>query len=100
MNITFKKYGCRIVFSEYTNGRTAIILQDLDDLSTIAVATINIPDHKLDPDEVIIKDYSENDGILECLVLNKVISEPIRFIQTGHIVAPVCLLLIKPENEK
>jgi len=100
MNITFGKYGCRVVFAKYNNNRTAILLEDSIDLSTVVVATINIPEHPLDVDEVIIKDYSENSGILDCLIQNKVISEPVRFIQTGYVTVPVCKLLIEPEYEQ
>lgn len=100
MNIMFGKYSCRLVFSKYMNNdRTAIILEDLTDLSPVATATVNIPEHNLEIDEVIIKDYSENHGMLDCLVLNKVISEPLRWVKTGFVTCPVCKLLIEPEYE-
>jgi len=100
MNIMFGKYACRLVFSKYMNNdRTAIILEDLSDLSIVATATVNIPEYNLDPDEVIIKDYSENEGMLECLMLNIVVSKPLRWVKTGFVKCPVCKLLIEPEYE-
>jgi len=62
---------------------------------TILVATINVPSEKIADDEVIIKNYSENEGILDVLIDAKIISKPIRQVSTGHVSAPVCKLLIK-----
>ncbi len=42
---------------------------------------------------------SENEGILQCLIDNKIISEVIRRIETGYVSCPVCKLLIEPLNE-
>jgi hypothetical protein len=44
-------------------------------------------------DEVIIKNYSENEGILEVLIAAKVIGEPIRFASTGWTSSPVCKII-------
>jgi hypothetical protein len=35
----------------------------------VATATLNLPEIALGPDEVIIKDYSENEGMLDTLIL-------------------------------
>jgi hypothetical protein len=99
MNIVFKKYGCRLTFHKYNNGRPAIILEDLTDLSTVAVASVNIPDELLEEDEIAIKDYSENEGMLECLVNAGVVSQPTRHCMTDFVLVPICKLLIKPEYE-
>ena len=96
--IRFKGYDCQLEFGEYENGRTVIILNDLQDDVLVAVATINIPDFPLAPDFVLIKDYSENKGMLKTLMEAKVIAKPLLFIQTGAVSIPVCHLLIKPEK--
>lgn len=99
--IKFHEYDCCISIGHYLavdsqgNLRIALTLEDPDNGEDIAVATINIPGEPLSKDEVIIKDYSENEGMLETLINASIISKPVRFVQTGHISAPICELLIK-----
>lgn len=70
----------------------AIMLDDADTNEPVAVATINIPDEDINKDEVIIKDYSENEGILSTLISAKIISVPVRFTRAGRY--PICKLLL------
>ena len=109
MNIKFKKWDCKLNFHEYTNHRTALVLTNAVDMKEddmvwpvgtqqIAVASVNLPDVPLDSDEIAIKDYGENEGLLECLIDNKVVTEPIRFIQQGYVSIPICKLLINKED--
>lgn len=90
MTIKFHTWDCKVVFGKYPNGRTAIQLFDSTTNEPIATATVNIPEAKLADDEVIIKDYSENDGIYDCLLLAGVIDGVHRFVQAGHEYALVC----------
>ena len=83
----------RIETSTYANGRHAIKLYDEEDGMPYATASINMPAEDLEDDEVIIKDYSENAGILDSLVEAGVVSEPIRHIQAGFTFVPVVKLL-------
>lgn len=48
----------------YSNGRLAIRAIDCDTGEPIATLTVNLPDVPLAPDEVLIKDYGENEGAL------------------------------------
>jgi len=90
-------YDCKLEFSEYKNGRTAIIAVDAKDPSgaPVCVATVNIPGEDIEKDEVIIKDYSENEGVLQSLISAGIISKPLRMVGTGFVECPVCKLLIK-----
>jgi hypothetical protein len=54
--------------------------------------TTNIPEVDLTWDLVAIKNYSENEGILECLIANNFISEPIQEIKNRYTEFPVCQL--------
>ena len=58
------------------------------------VASVNIPEEKIGKDEIIIKNYSENEGILDILIKANIISKPIRMVETGYVEVPVCKLLI------
>lgn len=105
--ILFKGWNCQLNFKKYHNGRTCIVLTNaipIDEGSyiaepgteTITIATVNISEAKISKNEVIIKDYSENQGILDILIKAKIISDPIRFVKTGFVTCPVCKLRIKP----
>lgn len=88
---------CRILFGEYANGRIAIMLENIKPRQRSLVATVNIPDEPLQENEVIIKDYSENQGILEVLQYANIIGPVKRGISTGYVSVQVVDLLIKPE---
>lgn len=65
--VEFKGYKCVLDFGTYMNGNVAIQLIEKSTGEPVAVATIN-PTEQLPKDEVIIKDYSENEGMVEALV--------------------------------
>lgn len=91
--VKFKKWICFIEMGTYPNGRKAIELVNAKNGEAVLVATINVPEVEINGDEVIIKNYTENEGVLDALIKSKVISNPIRTIQTGYITAPICKLL-------
>lgn len=57
-------------------------------------ATINVKEVELAPNEVIIKDYSENEGLYQCMLDAGHIGPEKRRIETGFVTAPVCDLLL------
>lgn len=96
MKVTFKGWESKVIIGAYSNGRKAIQLFDATTGEPIAKATVNVPDYKLDDDQVIIKDYSENAGIYETLRQAGVIgpvTEVIPISSYGN--AYVCELLFK-----
>tara|TARA_R110002050_G_scaffold38456_4_gene94961 strand:+ start:375 stop:680 length:306 start_codon:yes stop_codon:yes gene_type:complete len=96
-NLYFFQGEVELVFNKYGNGRTAILLVDKEDKSPVAVATVNIPDyHDLKDDEVIIKNYSENDGMIETLQEAGVIGPIIKSIPVGYAAGFLHKLLIQP----
>ena len=105
MEVQFKQWKSRLVFAKYANNRTALVLTNAESVEEygytaapgtqlIAVATVNIPEEKLVKNEVIIKDYSENEGMIQVLMDAKVISEPLRYAKTGYVTCAVCKLLV------
>ena len=58
----YGSYEVYLRFRKYRNGRTAIELLDAQDHEPVMVATVNIDSALLHGDEIIIKDYSENEG--------------------------------------
>jgi len=93
----YSKYNVALSFNQYRNGRTQIELLDVDEPgSCVMIATVNLDDVPLEDGEIIIKDYSENEGVLDFLVQNGIVSRPKRWISTGWVTCPVVDLLIKP----
>jgi hypothetical protein len=91
--IKFKNWDCKVNFFAYSNKRTAIELSDIDDGQPIAIATINVPEIELEKDEVIIKNYSENEGILDCLIDNHILIKTGKKIEIGYVTCEICKLL-------
>lgn len=96
MNILFRGMSLSIHIKEYANGRTAICLFT-ENGEPYMVATVNMPEIKLDDDEVIIKNYSENTGILDALISSGIISAPVHFVDTGFVFSPICKLIINKD---
>lgn len=92
MKIKFKHYNCDMSFGRYSNGRIAIEL--VENGEPVAVATVNLPNENLEADEIAIKDYSENEGMLRALLYGGVVTTPIRFVNIGFVKIPICKLLI------
>ena len=91
MKVTFLNYNCVVLFERYRNNRIALTLVDEDNGEPVATATTNLPDISLDEDEVIIKNYSENEGILQVLIKANIVKSPERFVDAGRF--PVCRLV-------
>jgi hypothetical protein len=76
----------------YANGRTVLLLMDRE--GQVACATMNLPEHDIEPDEIIVKTWSENESMLKFLVRNRICADTGRDIETGLVKARVCRLLI------
>jgi hypothetical protein len=96
--VKFLQWECYLVFARYANGRLAIRLMDINDHDEVATATVNIPNVILAENEIIIKDYSENDGMLAALVYGGIVKNPHRYCTTGFVSCPICKLIINPEE--
>ena len=99
ITIKYKHWDCYVEFNKYAqNGNNAICLYEVGTDEPIAVATVNLPGVRLNPDEVIIKNYTENEGMLKTLVNAKIISEPISVVQHGFVNSPICKLLVNTDD--
>lgn len=98
--IRFKEWTCIIRWKYYSNGRTALELVDYEDHQSIAVITVNLPNENLQSDEILIKDWSENEGMIGVLQKVNIIGPVIESVKTGFVTAKKCKLLIKQSNEK
>ena len=89
MEITLK-YGTYQGFAEvgqYLEGGEALRLVEGTG-EPLATATVWVPG--LADDEVAIKDYSENEGMLDLALRNGWVEPPHRFVPSGYVQIPVC----------
>ena len=93
MRVKFRSWECELKFGYYENGRIAIQLIDAFDKSRVAVATVNVPEIELEEGEIIIKNYTENEGMLEALCDAGII-EPVREEPTGLTSVNICKLKV------
>jgi hypothetical protein len=94
--LTFDGMKLTVEKRHYTNGRVALVLVDPNGEfgpEDYMVATVNLPDVELKEGEVVVKDYSENEGIFSALKEAGIVSEPVRWVHTGFVKCPVCKLL-------
>lgn len=96
--IVFKSLNCFLKLAYYNqNSRLVLQLLSAEENADkgvfyeepITTATVNIPEIPLKDNELIIKDYSENEGILETLKQNGLITDIKREISTGHVTVHV-----------
>lgn len=89
---TLKVFGteCSLYKSHYTNNNAnALMLVETETEEPFMTPSVNLPDMHLKPDEVIIKNYSENQGILDILI-NENIVLPLKLVGPGMM---LCTLL-------
>ena len=79
-----------IVKSKYRNGNTALIV--IDNGLPVAKLTINVENINLKDDEVIIKNYSENEGVLQDLIDMGIVNEPHLIIPSRFVEFNICKL--------
>lgn len=90
---SYGDFELNLQFAKYQNGQTAIKLIDNQDGMPFATATLCVEDALLKEDEVAIKDYSENVGILQTLIDAEIVEEPHAFIQSNFVKIPICKLV-------
>lgn len=94
--MNYKGYECRVVLETYARGGTCIRLVGAGGDyvgEPMATATSWVPG--LGSDEVAVKDYSENEGMVDHLIDAGVVSPPHRFVESGHVTLPVCRMATK-----
>jgi len=95
IKVAFNGWNCVLVKHKYEKGGgVALELVDEIDGESVAMATVNLPEVVLDHDVVLIKDWSENEGMLDCLVKHNIVSYTGKDVRTGMVRANICKLLV------
>ena len=93
--VRFVGSDCVVELGRYTeNGRKAIMLLDAISDELVAAASVNMPEVPLAENEVLIKDYSENAGILKVLEEAGIVRPTGESVSSGFVSLRVCELLI------
>lgn len=83
---------CTIEKLAYQNKRIA--LQLIGPEGPECTASVNMPDLPCPEGYTYIKDYSENEGILDELIRHGIVDAPEAVVASGHVVIPLCKVLI------
>ena len=90
--VIFSGYTCSVQFNRYHDNNLHISLVDIVDGGPVATATVNIEGVKLASNEVCIKDYSENTGMLMALQASGIVERVVDVVQSGYVDVPVVTL--------
>lgn len=94
--VTMGGQECDVHIGEYTNGKTYIELVCSggdDDGAPYLMATTNIQGVDLDKPYLLIKNYSENQGVLNVLTKAGIIEDTGKKIKTGFTNVNICKLI-------
>lgn len=75
-----------------------ITLESVED--GMPVATASTWTHGLESGEFAIKNYSENEGMLDCLLESGIVERPHRRVQSGFVELPIVKLTPKSNSSK
>jgi hypothetical protein len=93
--LTFAGCDCRLRIGRYpTGGAVALQLVSECGREPVATATVNVPEVNVPPGLVLIKDWSENAGMLSVLTEAEVLQPTGVTVPVGYCHAHVCRLLI------
>lgn len=84
------------------NGRTCLRLMGVKDgreTEPVAVCTVNLPQVPMAPDEMAIKTWYENVGMLGWLMDEGIVSAPLRYAYFAGVFIPICSLLIRQDDK-
>jgi hypothetical protein len=86
--------NCEVYFQlhRYVVGAVAIAMVDAATGEPVAKVTVNIPGVELGDDEILVKDYAENEGMLDWLLESGLVEHTGRAVSTGHVTVSVVRL--------
>ena len=97
--VEVKGEPCVTKFARYDNHRHAIVLVHAETGEPMYKATVNVPDIHLAVDEIIVKSYAENEGVLMALIDAGVIGSGTTIYSSGHATIHKARLLPKVVKE-
>ena len=102
-NIQFKKWNCDVVLDCYAADKTdALVLIDHETSERIATATSCLAGYGFTPPPgcAAIKDYSENEGMLEALVDAGIVADTGQRFAGGRVEFPIVRILKREDIDE
>lgn len=97
-SVVFAGFECDVIKASYHDNNTALLLVDSSDEdygSPVLTASVNITgvSECLPEDQVVIKTYSENAGVLKALIEAGVVRDTGEAVATGYATCPVAEII-------
>ena len=80
--VRFRGEDCKVRLTNYAKSKRT------------ATASVNVPSAELADDEVIIKDWFENNGVLQAMIDAGIVEDTERVVLCGYELGNVCRLLV------
>lgn len=94
-DLVFDGWLCNLEIGKYVDsGNTYIALIEVGDGSPVALATVDFGE-KLAENQAYIKQYSENEGMLDALSKAGLINRILGYKKSGYVQIPLCELNLK-----
>jgi hypothetical protein len=90
--VKFLGEECTIEFQKYQHGGVAMQLWCSE--GPMCKATVCIPGAKIKDNEVLIKNWSENEGILDALISSGIVKDTGKVVPSGYVEANVCEICV------
>lgn len=90
----YGEYNIDIKMSKYKNGQNRMDFIDSEDGFPVLVASVAV-EQNLEQDEIAIKNYSENEGVLDFLINEGIVTSFCRNISSGFVKIPVYKLKLQ-----
>jgi hypothetical protein len=88
--ITYVGVQCIHTITKYPSGHLCLLLNDVLDHSLVCICTTDkVP---VKEKEMAIKDHTENEGILNALLLAELVTKPHRYSKFDGYMIPICYL--------
>jgi len=93
MNYVYQNEEVTISIGNYQSGRKAIQMYESETGFPYATATTDLPGIAIkNYNEVLVKDYSENQGMFEFLTSNNIVTFTGKTVVSGHVELYICTL--------
>ena len=92
--VTFRDLECVVLKGMYASGQIKLWLITARTRAQMGTATVHMPVQSVPKGHVLIRDYSENEGILQALVEGGIVSKPVNVVTVGPNSLQECQLLV------
>jgi len=93
--VLFLGEQCEVEIGRYQVGTLPYVALYCESGELMTMATVNIPGANIPDGCVLVKDYSENTGMLVALQEAGIVGSPVAYVNSGYVQIPACPLLVE-----